>query len=143
MAHVAEPLYRLIRKEVKWEWNSSTEDASQALNDKLVKYPVLFSVSGLAKRVLSPDRRLIYSSWDHSLSKGQTGKTETFRVFIFRPYESSTQLQRRGTGVLGAHRRVSEMEGLHSCSEQSSFVSDHNPLCWLRRQKDPRGKFSR
>ena len=23
------------------------------------------------------------------------------------------------------------------------LISDHNPLCWLRKQKDPRGKFRR
>ena len=143
MAHVAEPLYRLTRKEVKWEWNSSSEDAFQDLKDKLVKYPVLLAF---------PDwQREFYLQTDASSIAVGAILSQKDRLGKLRPlgYSSSglTKAQRNYSAgelecwaLIAASRKWRDY--LHAASKVV-FVSDHNPLCWLRRQKDPRGKFSR
>jgi hypothetical protein len=41
LAHIAAPLFRLLRSKINWEWTKECEDAFQKLKRKLCKHPLL------------------------------------------------------------------------------------------------------
>ena len=57
-AKIAAPLYRLTKKEVKWEWSKECQLAFETLKDKLMQAPVLIYPDFKEKFVLETDASL-------------------------------------------------------------------------------------
>ena len=57
-AKIAAPLYRLTKKEVKWEWSKECQLAFETLKDKLMQAPVLIYPDFEEKFVLETDASL-------------------------------------------------------------------------------------
>ena len=142
-SRIAEPLYRLTRKDVLWEWNSSVLESFEKLKRYLTDSPLLLTyprwdepfyvqtdasktgVGGILsqKDPIGPLKPLAYFS--SGLNKSQ------------RNY-SATELE--CWALIAAARKF---DVYLKAARKIYFITDHNPLVWLRRQQDPRAKFAR
>ena len=143
MAQVAEPLYRLTRKGIEWMWGSPAESAFLNLKDRLTKYPVMLSF---------PDwHGEFYLQTDASSVAVGAVLSQKDKSGRLRPlgYSSSglTQAQKNySAGELECWALIAAARKWRYYLQAACkvvFLSDHNPLRWLRGQKDPRHKFSR
>ena len=141
-ALIASPLYRLMAGRAVWSWKMEQREAFHDLCNALVTYPVLAfpqwendfflevnaskeAVGGVLSQEDFLGRRRPIAFFSSKLDRAQRNysatELETFAVV------AATRKWRK---YLEAAGRV-------------IIFSDHNSLQWLRRQPDPRGKFSR
>ena len=143
MASIAEPMYRLTRKGVPYVWNAECHKAFNALKTSLTGPPVL----------------LAYPNWDHPFYV-QTDASRVAAGGVLSQLDENQRLRPLAyysTGLNQSQRKYSAGEvecwALIALSRKfrdylkaackTIFLSDHNPLCWLRKQRDPRAKFAR
>ena len=143
-ARVAEPLYQLTRKEQPWEWSVERELSFKQLKESLTKHPVALSFPTWDKP--------FYIEADASdvsvagiLSQKDSVHDNLHPISYFS--SSMTRTQRNySAGQKEAWALVASTRHWYDYLKAASHVyliSDHNPLSWLRAQKDPRHNFAR
>ena len=141
-ADSAEPLYRLTCDSIEWTWGSTEEKAFQRLKDRLTKPPLI----------------LAFPNWNSELALqvdasrtavgGILSQADVTRLLKPIAYFSSglTSSQKNySAGELECWALIAASRKFRKYLQAAPsvrFISDHNPLVWLRRQKDPRGKFA-
>jgi hypothetical protein len=140
-ASIAEPLHKLLKKNNKFEWNETTEEAFQTLKDKLTSAPILIrpnynkefiivtdasnvGLGAVLEQIDEDKERRPVSYWSRSLQPRERNYTVTERECLavveaikhFRHY------------VYGTHFTV---------------YTDHNALKWLQSAKDLTGRLQR
>lgn len=143
MADIASPLYRLTKKDIQWEWNQGCEHSYTHLCKVLEESPVI----------------LAYPEWNQAFyveadasgnavggvlsQKDMKGKLKPVAFFSSLLNEAQKKYctgEREALAIVLAARKWRKY--LQAASNVI-FLSDHNPLVWLRQQRDPRGKISR
>lgn len=142
MAQTAAPLYQLTRQDTKWEWTDECEASFTALRSALTERPVLafpkwnkpfwvevdasgVSVGGVLSQETEEGHRKPLAYFSSGLTAAQ------------RNY-SASELE---CWALVAAVRKWKM--YLQAAAKIVLVTDHNPLVWLRKQRDPRHKFAR
>jgi transposase InsO family protein len=142
MATIAHPLYELTKKGSSFLWTEQHQSAFSALKRALSSPPVLAFVVWNRPFVIESDASRVAVGAILS----QRGEDDLLRPVA---YFSS--------GLTANQRNYSATElecwGLIACTRkwrvyidaavEVVLVTDHNPLVWLRDQRDPRGKFAR
>ena len=142
MASIASPLYKLTHQDSAWLWTEECEVSFESLRMALVKIPVLgfpkwnkpfwvevdassVSVGGILSQETEDGvrRPLAY------FSSGLTGSQRNYSASELECWALVAAVRKWKTYLQAAPKIV--------------LVTDHNPLVWLRRQKDPRHKFAR
>ena len=138
---IAAALFRLERKEVKWDWTEACDSAFESLKQRLVEAPILafprfdlpFSVatdaSGVGvgatlSQVHEDGGERVVAYWSRALRPREQNYSVTEReayalvwaVTHYRPY------------LLGRCFKL---------------ITDHCPLTWLKTIKDPKGRLAR
>ena len=143
MATIAEPLYALTRKGVPYSWNQACYEAFRTLTQTLTRDPVLLS----------------YPDWDSPFYL-QTDASRVAAGGVLSQLDANNKLRPLAfysTGLNASQRNYAAGEiecwalialsrkfrDYLKAAQKIIFISDHNPLRWLRRQRDPRGKFVR
>ena len=142
MAEIASPLYRLTKKGVHWDWNRECENSYQNLCKALTNNPITLSY---------PDwDRGYYVEVDASDSavggvlaqKDGKGRMRPISFFSSQLNESKRYSagEREAWAIVATSRRWRKYL---EAAPGITILSDHNPLVWMRHQRDPRGKFAR
>ena len=138
MAEIAEPLYDLTSKDSDWVWNNVAETAFRELKRCLADYPAT----------------LAFPDWDKDfyLETDASG-TAVSAVLLQRDREGLRPIAYFSSGLTESQKKYSagELECWASIAASRKFQKYlqatnkviTTPLCWLRRQKDPRHKFAR
>ena len=142
MGCTAAPLYKLTHQDSTWLWTDECETSFESLRSALVETPVLafpkwnqpfwvevdasgVSVGGILSQETEDGIRkpLAY------FSSGLTGAQRNYSASELECWALVTAVRKWKTYLQAAPKIV--------------LVTDHNPLVWLRKQKDPRHKFAR
>ena len=67
----------------------------------------------------------------------------TDQLLIFSVKQFTKELQRGAKRGLGHHGCHAQMARLSERGDTVTLLTDHNPLAWLRKQKDPRYRYAR
>ena len=143
VAQVASPLYNLTRRDCQWRWNSECEESFCSMSDALATNAIT----------------LAYPQWDRTFfvevdaSKVEVGGVLTQMdrggkrkpIAFFSSKLSMTQRNYSASeleawAIVAASRKWRKYL---DAAEKVVFLSDHNSLQWMRRQRNPRGKFAR
>lgn len=139
-SRIASPLYRLLKKDTKFEWTQAQENAFQHLKSKFMKQPILQYPDFSKEFVLTTDAS------NHGLgavlSQGQVGKD----LPVAYASHSLNQVE--------SHYTTSEKELLaivwatkyfrpYLYGRRFKVVSDHKPLVWIMNVKDPGSRLMR
>ena len=142
-AAIAGPLYQLTQDKSHWAWKDNAASAFDSLKSKLTASPVILAFPDWESEfVLQVDASSTAVGGILSQREGE---------YILKPlaFFSSglTPAQKNYSAgelecwaVIAASRKFRKYL---QAAPSLCFLTDHNPLVWLRRQKDPRGKFSR
>ena len=143
MASTAEPLYRLTSKGKDWKWDDEEEKAFRELKRSLAEFPNTLSF---------PDwNRELYLQTDaSSVAVGavlmQRNKESKLMPIAFSSSGLTNSQKNYSAGELECWALIAASRKFRKylqAADKIHFISDHNPLSWLRRQKDPRHKFAR
>jgi hypothetical protein len=139
-SRIASPLYKLLKKDTKFEWAQAQENAFQHLKSKLMKQPILQYPDFSKEFVLTTDAS------NHGLgavlSQGQVGK------------DLPVAYASRSLNQAESHYTTSEKELLaivwatkyfrpYLYGRRFKVVSDHKPLVWIMNVKDPGSRLMR
>ena len=144
LSTIAEPLHMLMRKSSTWNWDVKCQEAFQTLCRRLAHEPVV----------------LAHPKWDSpffveadasSVGVAAVLSQEDPRTGILRPisYFSTTlngSQRRYSAGQREAWALVSATRKWYDYLRAATHVyliTDHNPLVWMKKQKDPRNTFAR
>ena len=142
MATTAGPLYGLTAKDARWEWTQIHEDAFNDLRSALTGRPLLAfpqwtrpfwvevdgsasGVGGILSQVDEGGARRPVAYFSSALGKAQSNY-------------SASELE--CWALVAAVRKWSKYL---QAAAKVVLLTDHNPLTWLRKQRDPRHKFAR
>ena len=142
-AEIAEPLNRLTRKCQPWKWGHSAQSSFERLRSVLTTNPVLlrFPCWDLPFFIEA-------DASDHAIvavlsQSDQHGNLRPIAYFS----SSLDAIQRRYcAGQREAWALVAATRKWHDyvkAAKHTYLVTDHNPLAWLRRQRDPRHTYAR
>ena len=142
-AVIAEPLYLLTRELRAWTWGEQEENAFRSLRIKLSESPITLAFPDWRREfVLQTDASSI-AVGGVLAQRDSDGKLHPIAYFS----SGLTDRQKKYSagelecwGVMAATRKFSKY--LRAATSVKIFT-DHNPLVWLRKQKDPRGKYTR
>ena len=142
MGSMAAPLYKLTHQDAVWLWTEECEISFRSLREALVGTPVLsfprwnkpfwvevdassMSVGGILSQETEDGIRkpLAY------FSSGLTGAQRNYSASELECWALVAAVRKWKTYLQAAPKIV--------------LLTDHNPLVWLRKQKDPRHKFAR
>jgi hypothetical protein len=142
LAEIAQPLYDLTKSGVSFGWENLHQQAFTAMKQGLV------SAS-----------KLVYPQWDRDLFV-ETDASKTAIGGVMSQLDESGKLRPLAFFSSGLRKE----QQCYSATELETFavvaamrkwrlyveaapkvhvITDHNPIVWLRKQKDPRGKFAR
>ena len=143
MAEIASPLYRLTKKGVHWDWNRECQNSYQNLCKALTNNPITLS----------------YPDWDGGYyvkvdasgsavggvlaQKDGKGRMRPISCFSSQLNESQKRYsagEREAWAIVAASRKWRKYL---EAAPGITILSDHNPLVWMRHQRDPRSKFAR
>ena len=132
-SRIASPLYKLLKKDTKFEWAEAQENAFQHLKSKLTKQPILQYPDFSKEFVLTTDAS--NQGLGAMLSQGLIGRD--LRIAYASCSLNNTE----------SHYTTSEKELLaivwatkyfrpYLCGRKFKIVSDHKPLVWVMNVKD-------
>jgi hypothetical protein len=140
-SRIASPLYKLLKKGVKFVWTESQENALQHQISELISHPILQYPDFSNKFILTTDAS--NSGLDAILSQGPVGK------------DLPVAYPGRNLNNSETHYTTSEKELLpimwatkycrpYLYGRRFKIISDHKPLVWVMNVKDPdQGYFGR
>ena len=144
MAQTASPLYELTKKSSRWKWTESCESAFNDLRKALVVHPLLLAHPDWEKEfVIEADASATAVAAILSQRDDHTGELRPIDYFssALNPAQRNYAAgQLEAWALVAACRKwAMYLRTLGSVE----LVTDHNPLKWLREQKDPRHTFAR
>ena len=142
-ADVAEPLYALTKESTEWSWTASKNSSFEELKYRLTKDPVTLAFPNWEREfLLQVDASSVAVGGVLSQRDG-AGHARPLAFFS----SGLTPAQKNySAGELECWALIAASRKFHKYLQAAPsirFISDHNPLVWLRLQKDPRGKFAR
>ena len=142
MAEVASPLYALTGANVAWAWSEECEKSFSTLRD-----------------ILTSDMVLAFPQWDKPFFVEVDGSGSGVGAMLSQEDDTGKlrPLAYYSSGLTATQRNYSaskiecwalisatrKWDVYVSAAPEVILISDHNPLTWLRRQRDPRRKFAR
>ena len=144
LARIAQPLYALTQKGARWDWSEGCQNAFANLRKKLTDEPVCLAFPAWDKG--------IYIEADASAEgvaavlSQRDDRTDQLRPISFFSSALSSAQKNYSAGQLEAWALVAATRkwGLYlKSAPEVTLITDHNPLQWLRKQKDPRHTFAR
>ena len=143
MADVTQPLYDLTKKGKDWVWDGKCESAFCKLRGILSDSPIVLAYPDWKKEFyLQTDASTIAVGGVLS-QENENGHLKP--IAFFSSGLSSTQ-RNYSAGELECWALIAASRKWRNYvlgAKRIIFLSDHNPLCWLRNQRDPRNKFAR
>lgn len=140
-AKIAAPLNKLLRKDVKWNWDGECDKAFKELKDRLISYPIL--------RQPDPTRKFIIHTDASGVAIGAVlAQLDEYRREYVCQYASKSL---RGAEL---HYGITEKECLavvlavrhfrvYVYGVEFDVVTDHTALKWLMDIKEPTGRLAR
>ena len=143
VSELADPLHRLTRKDTVWDWTSECQASFEILKNRLTQ----------------ESHVLVFPRWDEPFyletdasssaigavlsQKGQDGKKNPLEFYSagLNPAQSKYAAGELETWAIVA--AIRKWRTYLRAAKRIVIITDHNPLTWLRRQKDPRNKFAR
>ena len=142
-ARIAEPLYELTQKTKLWEWNDDARRAYNTLKSCLSETPLILAYPNWRREfILQTDAS--YTAIGAVLS--QYDGEGTLRPISYFSSALTSAQRNYSAGELECWALVAasrKFQKYLQAAPSVKFLSDHNPLVWLKRQKDTRGKFTR
>ena len=142
-ANIAEPLYRLTHDSAEWSWNETAETAFHSLRSKLIQPPVMLAFPNWNSEFTLQVDASVKAVGGVLTQEGTDGRLKPIAYFS----SGLTPAQKKySAGELECWALIAASRKFRKYLQAApniQFLSDHNPLVWLRRQKDPRGKFAR
>lgn len=142
LSTIAAPLYQLSTKGTPFRWQAAEQAAFETVKAALASRPVLSFVQWDADFYVETDASR--EGIGGVLSQlGDCGRRRPVAFFSCRMDSaqrnySATELECYALVVAARKWRV-----YLQAARSVVFYTDHNPLVWLRSQRDPRGKFAR
>ena len=140
-ADIAHPLNNLTSEKVPFAWTKDCDEAFETLKSKLSSDPVLHFPNLQEQCVVEVDASN-FAVGGILTQKGEDGNLHPVAYFSTALQESQknwSATTKEAFALIAAIRHwYVYLSGKHFI-----LKSDHNPLTFLRKQKDPRGKFSR
>ena len=139
-AEIAEPLHRLTRKKVTFQWDAACENAFQLLKDVLASKPVM----------AHPDFRLPFTLTTDASGTGLGAVLSQLQEGKDKPIAYAS----RSLTVAEKNYSTTERECLacvwaiehfryYLAGAEFTLQTDHNPLVYLRGIKEPQGRLAR
>ena len=138
-SHIAAPLTRLTKKNVKFTWDESCQIAFETLKEKLCSSPVLAYPKPGLKYILDTDASDV--GIDAVLSQVQDGKE---RVIAYASKKLNAQQQRYSVTRRELLAVITFMNYFrHFLLGQKFLLRTDHSLGWIFEFKDPRGQVAR
>ena len=133
---MAAPLSDLLQKGVHFNWKETHEKAQLELKESLMTVPILqFPI---------PECTYIIETDASQLGMGATLK-QGDKILYYKSKKLRQVEKNYGTTELECLAVIWAVRAFREYIEGQHFIikTDHNPLIWLFKKKDPRGKFAR
>lgn len=139
-AHVTQPLSRLTRKNIKWQWNNEEQHAFEHLKHLLTTSPILQQADDSKAFVIKTDASgyAIGAVLVQGESADEHPVEYASRLLTSAEINYST-IEREALAVVWA---TEKFRGYIDGGEVT-VVSDHQPLKWLMSLKSPSGRLAR
>ena len=144
LAQIANPLYQLTKKGEPWKWTQKCEEAFSKLRLSLIEEPITLAF---------PDWKKEFIVETDASSTGVAGVlsqrvcgTERLHPIDFFSSSLSPSQRNYSAGQLEAWAIVAAVRKWNMYLRAGSkveLVTDHNPLRWMRQQKDPKHTYAR
>jgi transposase InsO family protein len=139
-SRISSPLYKLLKKDAKFEWTEAQENAFQHLKSKLISRPILQYPDFSKEFILTTDAS--NSGLGAVLSQGTIGN------------DLPVAYASRSLSTSESHYTTSEKELLsivwatkyfrpYLYGRRFKIISDHKPLVWIMNVKDPGSRLMR
>jgi len=133
-SRIASPLYKLLKKDTKFEWTEAQENRFQHLKSKLTRQPILQYPDFSKEFVLTTDAsnqgvRAVFS-------QGPIGKdlpVAYASCSLNRPETHYTTSEKELLAIVWATKYFRP----YLFERKFKIVSDHKPLVWVMNVKDP------
>ena len=126
MSSICEPLYRLTRDDVKWEWTKACEEAFQKVKEKLTTSQVLAHFNPNLPIGISCDASPVGLGvvLFHRMEKGEE-RPIAFASKVLSPTEKRySQIEKEGLSIVFGIKRFNK----YLCGRKFLLVTDHKPL---------------
>lgn len=142
MASICAPLYSLTKKRSVWCWDDNCQASFDKVKAMIMSCPVLRYPDWKEPFVVCVDAS---TSGVGGMLAQKSEKGELQPISFFSSGLTSAQ-RNYAAGELEAWALIAALrkwwEYLQA-AKKVYFISDHNPLVWMKQKKDPRGKFAR
>lgn len=140
-AHIAGPLFNLLKKDTEYQWSKECQGAWEALKEKLISYPILTSPNPILPFQLHTDASGV--ALGAILSQNDQNGHERVVAYASRTLSDAEK-----------HYGISEKECLgvvwgikmfrtYLAGSKFTVLTDHSALKWLLTLKDVTGKLAR
>ena len=144
MAEIAALLYRLKKKEIRWEWDEGCNRAFKEQRGKLISEPIVLTFPDWSETFyVESDASTSGIAAVLSQNDMNTGKLLPIRYHSSALSDSQKNYsagQSEAWALVAAARKWAVYI---SGASEVVFVTDHWSLQWLRRQRDPRHTYPR
>ena len=136
LAHVSDPLYRLTRKNVKFEWTKECQDAFEQIKNLLITAPLLVYPER--------DKDFIIECDASNTALGAALSQDPTRPIAFASRQLTPTERRYSTSVreLLAIVWAAKVFKSYIANRHVTFFTDHKPLASLKAIKEPDGKIA-
>ena len=139
-ATIVEPLNRLTRKQVSFDWDVHCQKSFDCLKDALVKHPVLAYPDFTQKFILTTDVSMVGIGAILSQMSGGHEKVIAYASRTLSKAERNySATERECLGVVWATDHFK----YYLLGAPFVIYTDHNPLTYLRSVSQPQGKLAR
>ena len=144
LAELAEPLYELTKKGEIWDWTQRREGAFRHLRAKLLEEPIVLAFPDWnTEFVVESDASSAAVAAVLSQRETDTGRLcpiDYFSSSLSQAQKNYSAGQLEAWGLVAACRKWrTYLRG----ADKVQLMTDHNPLRWMRAQRDPRHTFAR
>ena len=140
-SQISKPLTSLTSVHAKFEWTDAVENAFSSLKEKLTSEPVLKFPRFDRPFILEVDASdvAIGGVLSQEQSDNQFHPVAYFSNTLDKSKRNWSTYTKEAYALIAAVRHWN----VYLSGKPFTLLSDHNPLVYLRKQKDPRGKFAR
>jgi hypothetical protein len=140
-AEVAEPLHKLLRKGVKFQWNTEAQTCFELLKTYLISEPILIRPNFDEKFILHTDA----SDFGIGAVLSQIGRDGREHAIAYlscslsKPEHAYSTTEREALAIVWAVKKLQK----YLWGPEFEIVTDHQALKWLLNQPDPVGRIAR
>ena len=139
-AEIAEPLHRLTRKKVEFQWDSACEESFKVLKESLVKRPVMAHPDFQLPFILTTDAS--GTGLGAVLSQLQNGQDKPI-AYASRSLTAAEKNYSTTERECLACVWATDQFKYFLAGAEFTLQTDHNPLVYLRGIKEPQGRLAR